>query len=322
MSLDPRLTTAFEAENGFALEPSLVVLALMGSHSHGTYLPPDTPDGLDDVDYMGFVVPPLDFHLGLPRWEHWGLQFEELDVVLYSLEKAFRLLLKCNPNIVGVLWLHEEHYVFRHPLFDRLKASRDLFASRLAADVFGGYAFSQLKKMEAFDLERMAEYERLTALVEAHGDPGDVLKADARGLKQLAFEWREPVEALTRFCKLHREHFSGYMGAKRKAMVRRYGYDTKNAAHMVRLLRLGLEFLETGRLQVFRTTDADELKAIKRGGWTLEQVKAEAARLFERMEAVKAASPLPEHPDERAANRLLVEMQGAMLGLNLRNATE
>ena len=51
---------------------------------------------------MGFVVPPIEFHLGLPRWQHWTLQVDELDVVLYSLEKAVRLLLKSNPNIVGL----------------------------------------------------------------------------------------------------------------------------------------------------------------------------------------------------------------------------
>jgi hypothetical protein len=235
--------------------------------------------------------------------------------VLYSLEKAFRLLLKCNPNIVGVLWLGDDHYVVRHPLFERLRSARGLFASRLAADVFGGYAFSQLKKMEAFDLARMEEYERLTAAIEALGKPDEVLKADAQGLKRLAIDWGESPETLARFCKLHREHFSGYMGAKRKAMVRRYGFDTKNAAHLVRLLRMGLEFLETGCLQVFRTADAEELKSIKRGEWKLDQIKAEAARLFDRLEAVKAASPLPEVPDEAAVSRLLVELQAAMLGL-------
>jgi len=48
---------------------------------------------------MGFVVPPIEFHLGIPRWEHWTIKVDELDVVLYSLEKAVRLLLQSNPNI-------------------------------------------------------------------------------------------------------------------------------------------------------------------------------------------------------------------------------
>jgi hypothetical protein len=121
MSIDPRIAQAFEAQNGFPLEPHLIVLALMGSHSHGTYLPPEEPDAVDDVDLMGFVVPPLPYHIGLPRWEHWRLQADELDVVIYSLDKAVRLLLKSNPNIVGLLWLRDNEYVHR-PACDLLFA--------------------------------------------------------------------------------------------------------------------------------------------------------------------------------------------------------
>lgn len=41
MSIDLRIAQAFQTQNGFPLEPNLIVLALMGSHSHGTYLPPE-----------------------------------------------------------------------------------------------------------------------------------------------------------------------------------------------------------------------------------------------------------------------------------------
>lgn len=309
MTLDPRLARAFEAENGFALAPHLVMLALMGSHSHGTYLPPEEPDAVDDVDLMGFVVPPLEYHLGLPRWEHWRLQVDELDVILYSLDKAFRLLLRSNPNIVGLLWLREQEYVYRHPLFYPLLRERAIFSSQVAADAFAGYAFGQLKRMEAFDLDRMAEYEALTKRIRTHGPLAEVLEADAAKLRHIARHWTLELATLERFRKLHRQHFSGYMGEKRKRMVRRYQYDVKNAAHLIRLLRMGAEFLATGRLQVYRTADAEELKAIKRGAWTLEQVKAEAERLFQVVEEARARSPLPERPDAAAANRLLTRIQ-------------
>jgi RNA repair pathway DNA polymerase beta family len=315
MTVDPRISRSFAAENGFELEPHLVVLALMGSHSHGTYLPPEEPDAVDDVDLMGFVVPPLDYHIGLPRWQHWRLQEDELDVVLYSLDKAVRLLLKSNPNIVGVLWLREEEYLHRHPTFDLLQSRRDIFSSQAAAESFAGYAFDQLKRMEAFDLDRMAEYEALTGKIRERGPLTEVLEADAAKLRHIARNWGLELETLTRFRKLHWEHFSGYMGEKRKAMVRKYQYDVKNAAHLIRLLRMGSEFLATGRLQVYRTGDADELKLIKRGGWTLGRVKQEAERLFAGIEGARLKSPLKPRPDEAAANQLLVEIHRHMLGL-------
>lgn len=316
MTIDARIVHAFESENGFPLEPHLIVLALMGSHSHGTYLPPEDPDAVDDVDLMGFVVPPLPYHIGLPRWEHWRLQADELDVVIYSLDKAVRLLLKSNPNIVGVLWLRDNEYVHRHATFDLLHARRSIFSSQAAADSFAGYAYDQLKRMEAFDLERMAEYEALTKEIRARGSLTEVLEADKAKLEHIARNWGVALETLLRFRKLHHEHFSGYMGEKRKAMVRKYQYDVKNAAHLIRLLRMGIEFLETGQLQVFRTTDADELKRIKRGGWTLDQVKEQAERLFGRIDEARTRSPLPPRPDDGAANALLMEMHRHVLGLS------
>jgi hypothetical protein len=315
MSIDPRIARAFEAQNGFPLEPHLVVLGLMGSHSHGTYLPPEEANAVDDIDLMGFVVPPIEFHLGLPRWRHWTLQFEELDVVLYSLEKATRLLLKSNPNIVGLLWLREEEYLHKHPAFELLRSRRHIFSSQAAAHAFAGYAADQLKRMEAFDLGRMAEYEILTEAISSKGPVSEVLEADTLKLKYLSTRWEVELETLNRFRKLHREHFSGYMGAKRKAMVRKYQYDVKNAAHLIRLLRMGNEFIQTGVLQVYRTTDADELKRIKRGEWTLDQVKEEAQRLFAEVELARARSPLKEEPDSVAADELLIVLHGRFLQL-------
>src|SRR5437763_16888855 len=315
MSVDARISRQFEADNGFPLEPHLIVLALMGSHSHGTYIPPDEPDAVDDVDLMGFVVPPLAYHIGLPRWEHWRLQADELDVVTYSLDKAVRLLLKSNPNIVGLLWLREKEYVHRHSTFELLRSKRAIFSSQAAADSFAGYAYDQLKRMEAFDLERMAEYEALTKEIRGRGPLAEVLEADRAKLEHIARHWTLPLETLNRFRKLHHEHFTGYMGEKRKAMVRKYEYDVKNAAHLIRLLRMGIEFLETGELQVFRTSDAAELKRIKRGDGALEQVKEQAEQLFGRIEEARARSPLPPRPDETAANALLMDIHLRVLGL-------
>ncbi len=78
---------------------------------------------------------------------------------------------------------------------------------------------------------------------------------------------------------------------------------------------MGIEFLETGRLQVYRTADAQELKQIKRGGWTLDQVKAQAETLFARIEETRARSPLPDRPDEAGANALLMNIHARVLGL-------
>jgi predicted nucleotidyltransferase len=105
--------------------------------------------------------------------------------------------------------------------------------------------------------------------------------------------------------------FQGYMGPKRRRLVRKYGYDTKNASHLIRLLRMGIEFLDSGTMQIDRTDiDADELIAIKSGKYKLDHIKTMAEGLFIEAKKAKEASQLPEHPDWKKANELLCEILG------------
>lgn len=112
--------------------------------------------------------------------------------------------------------------------------------------------------------------------------------------------------------KMEHGAFKGYMGEKRKRLVEQHGYDTKNASHLIRLLRMGIEFLRDGELNVDRGGyDATELLAIKHGEWTIGRVKAEAERLFRRAEEVYDRSSLPPRPDWERVNRLCVELATA-----------
>lgn len=111
------------------------------------------------------------------------------------------------------------------------------------------------------------------------------------------------------FYKMEHGAFQGYMGDKRKRLVEMYGYDTKNAAHLIRLLRMGIEFLRDGALIVDRGGyDAQELLAIKHGEWTLERVKDEAQRLFRRAEDAYDRSTLPAQPCHVKVNDLCVRI--------------
>lgn len=102
--------------------------------------------------------------------------------------------------------------------------------------------------------------------------------------------------------------FDGYMGEKRKALVEKYGYDCKNAAHLIRLLRMGIEFLTEGVLYVERTNDATQLLEIKHGEWSLDSVKQEAERLFTLCQEAYIHSPLPPRPDSERINAICIEL--------------
>lgn len=109
---------------------------------------------------------------------------------------------------------------------------------------------------------------------------------------------------------------TGDMGAKRKANVERFGYDVKDAAQLIRLLRCGEEILLTGKVHFYRgDIDAEELMAIKRGEWSLERVQAEAEGGFARLKAAEEASNLPGHVDADKVNELCLNIMRLSLGV-------
>ncbi len=107
--------------------------------------------------------------------------------------------------------------------------------------------------------------------------------------------------------KMQKGVYHGYMGEKRKALVDEFGFDTKNASHLIRILQQGIDFMRTGELEVYRS-DAAELLAIKRGEFSYEHIKARAEKLDWTLEQAGRRSPLPEKPDWDAINTLAVHM--------------
>ncbi len=98
------------------------------------------------------------------------------------------------------------------------------------------------------------------------------------------------------------KHWKSYLGwrdtrnPKRRELEARYGYDTKHAHHLVRLLRMGIEVLSTGELTV-RRPDATELLAIRNGAWSYERLEGYAEEMMEKMDEADQASDLPKQPN-------------------------
>ncbi len=280
------------------------------------FIPSTDPKSIDDIDLMGFAFGDERHYLGLTEWGSRGTK--ELkpgcyDVVLYEIRKAVTLLLQGNPNIVSMLWLSPEHVLIQAEAASRLVANRQLFLGKHIYDAFAGYAHQQLTKMETRDPAALREYLAVTAELKFRGahpnhvgesfpEP-DVSTGEARDARN----W-DTEKLRSRLRHFHRKGENlGYMGDKRKQLVLEHGYDSKNAAHLIRLLRMCIEVLTTGEMYVKRP-DAAELLDIKRGKWPLDAVKSLSSELFEKAKAARDASPLPEGPDRGAAEQLLIEL--------------
>ncbi len=110
------------------------------------------------------------------------------------------------------------------------------------------------------------------------------------------------LQRMTRCCTKQ-----AFQGTKRRERFEKFGYDCKNAAHLIRLLRMGTEALVTGEINVARH-DAKQLKQIKAGDWTLKQIEDEAERLQRLLDDAFVKSDLPARPNFEKVEQLLIHL--------------
>lgn len=268
-------------EQARLIPPHPVYVAYRGSHAHGTYVPSSNPDSIDDVDVLACYY--FGLAEGAPNKGR-QVQIGKWDSAAYELRHYVHLLTNCNPDVLQSLWVREEHRILVTPIAAELLRHRDLFTSKVAAKSFGGYARGQLHRMTAFH------------------DSGEDVCCEGEHTHT-----PDCHTTLERGRGSQKKFATGFMGAKRKALVQQHGYDTKNAAHLIRLIRMATEFLTTGVLNVWRE-DADYLKRVKAGAYSLHEVQLAAEIEFGRLKSAERGSSLPERPDREKINRLLVEL--------------
>lgn len=298
-----KLKNLSELETAELLPPGeMILLGYRGSIAHGMYVPSKDPNSIDDKDIMGVYIAPKEHYLGFGRQEVFERFIGEWDAVSYELKKFIGLLMKNNPNVLSMLWLKENQIIFQSELGQKLMANRDLFASKMAYHSFSGYAHGQLKRMTHLNQGVLSDINNRMKQLEKDGvtflEGAPKMPAGAK---------TELVEHVRQYEALRSKYFSGYMGNKRRGLVETHGYDTKNAAHLIRILRMGIEFLSEGQMHVERE-DKLELLAIKSGAWSLEKVQGEAEKLFELAREANVRSPLPTNPDSEKIETLCVDL--------------
>jgi hypothetical protein len=87
----------------------------------------------------------------------------------------------------------------------------------------------------------------------------------------------------------------------------RRSYDTKHAMHLVRLMRMGLEVLESGNLLV-RRPDAEELVAIRDGKLSYDALLETADELQARMTTAVGKSALPADVNYERVDALALDV--------------
>lgn len=95
---------------------------------------------------------------------------------------------------------------------------------------------------------------------------------------------------------------------KRSKLEEDHGHDTKHSSHLVRLLRTGLEILQTGEVLV-RRPDAKELLAIRNGSMSYNELIEYADHMDSEIKLWYKKTDLPKHPDFIYAANTLMNIQ-------------
>ena len=85
-------------------------------------------------------------------------------------------------------------------------------------------------------------------------------------------------------------------GTKGKRLIELYGYNTKDAMHIIRVLGQCVEILETGELTLPRPNSVVLLE-IKNGKWPIGEVQVTAEALINDVKRLEEQSDLPKVPD-------------------------
>lgn len=293
---------------------NVIFKTLHGSRLYGTH----TEES--DYDYKGIVIPTKEYFLGfLNKFEQH--ETKNPDCVLYDIRKFFKLAADCNPNIIEVLFAPEECFEICTPLGQKVLDIRDKFLSKKAKHTFAGYAHSQLKRMKTHRAWLMSppkvrpdrkdyglpENQKVVTnltpeiyqkLIHSEFIEDDYLK-DLLA-KELAYQ-----SALKEWNSY--ENWKANRNPERAEIERKYGIDTKNSYHLIRLLRMCVEILETGQV-IVRRPDAEELLAIRNGAWSYEQILKHAEELDKKAEELYATTTLPHSPDRNELDRLCIEL--------------
>ncbi len=302
-----------------SLGSALMLLTLGGSHAYGM-----DKEG-SDLDIRGIALNSKEEVLLGEDFEQ--VVEEKTDTVIYSFHKMLCLLAANNPNTIEILGCKPEHYLYLSDLGRELKENRHMFLSKICIHAFGGYAQSQLRRMEnkAARLVGQAQQEAyiLRSIENAkydfktryfpHENSDIALYIDKAVQKGYESEI---------FMDVHLEHYPlrdwAGMWNEMKAIVSSYNkigkrnekaisHDKlgKHMAHLIRLYMMCLDILEKEEIITYREAEHELLMDIRNGKY-LDENRQPLDSFYDmlneyekRLDYAKKHTSLPDLPDRK-----------------------
>lgn len=304
------------------LGSNIIILTLGGSHAYGM-----DKEG-SDLDVRGIALNKKEEIL-------LGTDFEQVvnvdtDTTMYSFNKMIQLLTSNNPNTIEILGCNPEQYLYLSDIGKELLDNRKMFLSKICIHTFGGYASSQLRRMEnkaarlvgqaqneAYILKSInnAKYDFKTRYY-PHNESDVELYID----KAVQEGYDSEI-----FMNVNLQHYPlrdwAGMWNEMKAIVSSYGkigkrnekamsHDKlgKHMAHLIRLYMMCIDILEKEEIITYRTYEHDLLMSIRNGEY-LDKNRQPLTEFYDllneyekRFEYAKNNTSLPDVPDYKKIN--------------------
>jgi len=309
----------------FDVEKRTILMVRHGSRAYGLNTP------TSDLDVKGICVEPREYHLGFMYvFEQHESKNDKEDKVIYSLKKFARLAADSNPNIIEILHGSDEDILKIDYFGKKLLDYRYAFLSKKARFTFAGYAHAQLKRIKTHRAWLLSPPKNPPSRSDFDlPDTSSMSKSDLGAFEKVLNE--SPTigmakDVMTLYVR-ERQYQSAYAHWKqyqnwlktrnpiRAELEAKFGYDTKHAMHLLRLMRMCKEILETGKVIVKRP-DREELLNVRNGRRSYESIIREAERLEGECEELYDTSTLQKHPNRQKLNDIIVNLTEEYLRLH------
>ena len=312
------------------LKTNIILLGLGGSHAYGT----ETDNS--DLDVRGIALNTKSDILGLDNG------FEQFvdnttDTTIYSFNKMIKLLTGCNPNVIEILGLKSEHYLYLSKIGKELINNKYLFLSKRAVFTFGAYANAQLRRLDnkAARLVGQAQREQhiLNSINNASYDfktkyfplsENDNIKLyldDAvneefekeifMDVKLTHYPLRDYKSMWSEMQNIVRDY--NKLGSRNSKAIE-HNKLAKHMMHLVRLYLMAFDILEKGEIVTYREQDHDYLMEIRNGKY-LDENRQPIPEFFDivdeyekRLEYDKNNTDLPDKPDYKAIKEFSISV--------------
>lgn len=256
---------------------NIILLGMGGSYAYGTNVE------TSDIDIRGIATNSADEIL-------LGTDFEQVvdvntDTTIYSFNKMIDLLSKTNPNTIEILGLKPEHYLKITDIGQMLLDRKEIFLSKIVVHSFGGYAYSQLRRLDNKSARALNQTEKehhiLNSILNAEYSFADRYNDYDIDMFKLYIDKATNDELDNEiYIDFNLKHYPlrDYLGmwnelktvirdydkvSKRNKNAIEHNKLTKHAMHLVRLYMMAIDILDKHKINTYREKEHDLLMSIR-----------------------------------------------------------